>query len=82
MLGELCEERDELAWDIAQCQSTTLAGVIAVLQYTAHDPDGERWPETVDENWTANTNEWRSTLHAKPRAGDRTHRRLGSNPQD
>jgi hypothetical protein len=49
---DLCYETDDLAWDIARCQPTTLAGCIAVLRYTADDPENARWPadgERLDE---------------------------------
>jgi hypothetical protein len=62
MPGNLLGEVDDLAWDLARCHPTTMAGVIAVLQYTADDPDGERWPDKGEEDWTK-TNEWWSTLH-------------------
>jgi hypothetical protein len=56
----LLDEVEDLSWDIAKSQPTTLA----VLQYTAADPDGERWPVMDDEEDWTKTNEWRSLLHA------------------
>jgi hypothetical protein len=51
------DEIDGLAWEIARNQPATLAGVIAVLRYTADDPDNARWPDDGDGG-----DKWRSLL--------------------
>jgi hypothetical protein len=54
---DLGDEVDELAWDIARNEPSTIAGVAAVLRYVSNiDPDGGRWPHQEYG--------WPGTLHA------------------
>jgi hypothetical protein len=62
----LCDEVNDLAWDLAKCQPTTLAGVIAVLRYTSVDNnEGDLWPNMpAEDSDSLYGNEWRSLLLA------------------
>lgn len=53
---QLGDETEELAWDLAKIQPTTLKGVAALARYASTDnADQQRWPDEP---------EWRCTLLA------------------